>query len=236
MTPPRARSEGWPGIDMNELSLSAAGAIARWEPGAAIGRVQSSRAWALIDMGDDALAAIEARALGTALPAALADCEAGLAPCPAATVNKRLGALLTLTAGVGMQEGDRTEWLVAAIDALKGVPLDLLDRGVRAARPIADHPSKIVPLILAEIKGPWRERLQRRGRVRKLAALADAPREDPSPIAQHRVAPAEVDKLNGLMRQFGLATRYRPDGGQFQLAPGDPDPAPAHETALTDAP
>lgn len=58
---------------------------------------------------------------------------------------------LSLTSGVGMKAEDQRIWLNAAYKALADVPLDLLQRGCAAAMRTADHPSKIVPAIRAEV-------------------------------------------------------------------------------------
>lgn len=58
---------------------------------------------------------------------------------------------LSLTSGVGMKAEDQRIWLNAAYKALADVPLDLLKRGCAAAMRTADHPSKIVPAIRAEV-------------------------------------------------------------------------------------
>lgn len=54
-----------------------------------------------------------------------------------------------------MSEDDRREWLLAAWGTLQGIPADLLARGCQTARETCDHPSKLVPAILAEVKQAW---------------------------------------------------------------------------------
>ena len=61
-----------------------------------------------------------------------------------------VGPCLALCGAVGMGEGDRREWLEAAFLAVGELPIALLERGAKAAMRTADHPSKIVPAIIAE--------------------------------------------------------------------------------------
>lgn len=60
-----------------------------------------------------------------------------------------LTPMLALTGGIGMTEDNRVEWLKAAGMALAHLPADLLKHGAKAAMRTADHPSKIVPTIIA---------------------------------------------------------------------------------------
>jgi len=73
----------------------------------------------------------------------------------AAEVTLSLGACLALVAGSGMGDDARDEWLDVAKETLRGIPLDLLERGCAAARRRADHPSKVVPAIMAEVGDAW---------------------------------------------------------------------------------
>lgn len=61
-----------------------------------------------------------------------------------------------------MNEDGRIEWLRAATETLRGIPHDLLRRGCDAARRKADHPSKIIPAIMAEIGDTWEWRKAQR--------------------------------------------------------------------------
>jgi hypothetical protein len=73
---------------------------------------------------------------------------------PATNIEFRneLTACLVLVAPVGMTEEARGEWLRVAWETLKHLPADLLGIGCRKARETCDHPSKIVPAILAETR------------------------------------------------------------------------------------
>jgi hypothetical protein len=59
---------------------------------------------------------------------------------------------LALVGGVGMQHAARKEWLRSAYIVLGDIPPATLQRAARAAMGVADHPSKIVPAIMAEAK------------------------------------------------------------------------------------
>lgn len=57
-----------------------------------------------------------------------------------------------------MGESEREAWLHAAWLALRHLPDDLIERGAKAAMQTADHPSKILPAIMAEVAGSYRAR------------------------------------------------------------------------------
>lgn len=78
-----------------------------------------------------------------------------LQPATAMEVTLSLGACLALVAGSGMHDDARDEWLDVAKETLRGIPVDLLERGCAAARRRADHPSKVVPTIMAEVGDAW---------------------------------------------------------------------------------
>jgi hypothetical protein len=65
---------------------------------------------------------------------------------------------LQLVAPVGMDEDSQDTWFEAARLALDGIPVGLLQRGAEAAMQKADHPSKVVPAIMAEIAEAWARR------------------------------------------------------------------------------
>jgi hypothetical protein len=113
------------------------------------------------------------------------DFAAALTPC------------LALVGGSGFKGDDRTEWLHAAFMALEGIPADLIRQGARAAMLKADHPSKIVPLIIAEISGDWAMRKRIYANNLNPGPAAEPEREIPD---EER---AEVSKLMaGLVRRL----------------------------------
>ena len=187
--------------ELMRLTPAGGGVMTLADSRAAVSAAIGSQASYLLDQGHTAAAAKALTpALRSSLPVALAAANARLdAADPVAIMNK-LTPALALTAGAGMTGGARTEWLTAAADALKGIPHDLLDRGVRVARSSADHPSKIIPLILAEVKDQWRVRLRERGAVRALSDLAADPPGDNG--SRDRCTPAdarEIMKAHGIV-------------------------------------
>jgi hypothetical protein len=83
-------------------------------------------------------------------------------PCKSSADDARtvfrneLTACLTLAAPVGMNEEARRDWFAVAWDTLKDIPPDDLARAARMARQTCDHPSKIVPAIVAEAESQMR--------------------------------------------------------------------------------
>lgn len=127
-----------------------------------------------------------------------------------------VGPCLALTMGVGMSPGDQDAWLEAAFIALDGIPIGLLRRGVRAAMLNADHPSKIIPAIMAEIGANWTWRREHRPAQpmiegprppRGVQALMDA-RGKP-------MTDAETNALNAHLERIGSPARYYPDGSKL---------------------
>lgn len=112
---------------------------------------------------------------------------------------------LSLTSGVGMKDEDQRVWLNAAYKALDGIPIKLLKRGAAAAMLRADHPSKIVPTIMAEIgeDWAWRKKAVLPSEIR-VAASAQALL---APGGEH-ATPAEIDAI---CKKFSVG-RYAKDG------------------------
>jgi hypothetical protein len=75
-----------------------------------------------------------------------------LAPATSAVFRNELTACLTLVAPAGMTEEARRDWFAVAWATLKHLPPDILAIGCKKARETCDHPSKVVPTILAETK------------------------------------------------------------------------------------
>jgi hypothetical protein len=82
-----------------------------------------------------------------------------------------VGPCLALASGVGMSNADQQVWLEAAYKALAGIPIALLKRGAAAAMARADHPSKIVPAIIAEVRESWEWRKRNQAAPRYQPAL-----------------------------------------------------------------
>lgn len=118
-----------------------------------------------------------------------------LAPASSTEFRDQLTACLVLTAPVGMTEDAKAEWLAVAWQTLKHLPGDLLSAGCLHARKTADHPSKIVPAIVAYAE----PRLASRKRTERECAPSDAPRL----AAPSYVTPAEASEI---LKEFGLKT------------------------------
>lgn len=87
----------------------------------------------------------------------------------------------------------------AAFASLRHLPIDLIEKGAKAAQMTADHPAKIVPAIIAATKDDlaWRQRMNAgRPQAEQTAAL-------PAP-GDERCTPAEIDAI---CKQFAVG-RY----------------------------
>lgn len=147
------------------------------------------------------------------------------APASAESFRNELTACLALVVPVGMTEEGRREWLLAAWEAVGHLPEDLLTPAAKKARQQADHPSKIVPIIIAEAEAIREERAKRAAfdsnnpdpsrllagprPPRSIAALMDA-RGKP-------MSDEETGRLNEHLANMGSPARYSPDGSkEFQ--------------------
>jgi hypothetical protein len=127
---------------------------------------------------------------------ALREIQSDLRPASRAEFAAALLPGLALVSPTGMTEADRQEWLKAAWIALDGIPLDLLKIGCIGAR-YSDHPAKIVPAILREVEGMWKQRKASRSDI--LAAITKM--ETPPLPTEERCTPeqaAEIIKRAGL--------------------------------------
>jgi hypothetical protein len=147
--------------------------------------------------------------LPAALEVRLADIH-DLQPVSRGEFFSEIAPCLTLAAGVGMSQPDQDAWFEAAFIALAGIPIGLLRRGVKAAMLKADHPSKIIPTISAEIEDSWN---WRRANPEAYAAPEPAP---PERQIEAPMTPAEIEEFNAIMARIGASTRYRPDGSRYQ--------------------
>lgn len=141
---------------------------------AALRLVRSSPAW--VEDDDDEARRCLAPNIVAALPAAIAEAEMYLVPTSRELMVKGLTSALTLVAGVGMGEGERKTWLAAAAVTLRELPEDLFRRGIDAARRSCDHPAKVVPAVLAEVRVELDRRKRALGRARYLLDLKNRPR------------------------------------------------------------
>lgn len=114
-----------------------------------------------------------------------------LAPADNAQFRNELTACLALTVPVGMTEEARREWLAVAWATLKHLPADLLASGCEEARRKADHPAKIVPIIIASTS----DRL----RSRRDNLATDAPR-----LAAPKPDYVTADQAAEILAEYGL--------------------------------
>lgn len=98
-----------------------------------------------------------------------------------------LSACLSLVRPVGMTEGETIDWLEVAADTLSHLPVDLVERGARAARTTCTHHGQIVPAIIAETKQAMEWRSTPKPRALRLVApvpKVEGPLPDPATLSQ----------------------------------------------------
>lgn len=81
-----------------------------------------------------------------------------LQPASLDCFNLELLACLTLCAPAGMDQDLRLEWVKVARETIGDLPEDLLKAGCTEARKHADHPAKIVPIIMKTVEGSMKIR------------------------------------------------------------------------------
>ncbi len=149
-------------------------------------------------------------------------------PASAEIFRNELTACLALVAPVGMTEEARGEWFAVAWETLSHLPADILQDGCRKARQTCDHPSKIVPAIVAAtedwvairsapvhfqqplIAGP--------ALPRSIGALMDA--------RGRAMTDEETERLNANLERLESPMRYRPDGSKYGANPLKTNPTP----------
>jgi len=127
-----------------------------------------------------------------------------LTPVDRAEFAAEIAPALTLVAPSGMGQEERTTWLRAAHLALDGIPIALLQRGVREAMKTADHPAKLVPAIRAAVDADWQWR-------RMNATSSSRPIPLPAPIETDEQR-TEREEVAQLMR--GLRLRLEAKVGE----------------------
>lgn len=140
---------------------------------------------------------------------------AWLAPATPPEIPAILAPCLTIAAPSGMSLEDRGEWFMAAAGFLDTIPASLLREA--AKRTAVDHPSKIVPAILAYAKderSSWEWRNRPQTKAPQLTVVPTAEPELP-PMTQ-----ADVDKLPDSLINIGLAC-----GAIVRDSHGKPKPA-----------
>jgi hypothetical protein len=115
-----------------------------------------------------------------------------LRPADKFAFAETLTPCLALVGGAAWRQEDRKEWLRAAAGTLEGIPVDLLRRGAKHAQMLADHPSKIVPLILDCVRQSWDNR------KRNFASRSEPPAER---IEAQYVTPAQAASI---LKEYGI--------------------------------
>lgn len=130
--------------------------------------------------------------------------------------RNELTACLTLVAPVGMTEEAKRDWLAVAWNTLQHIPADILASGAAKARMLCDHPSKIVPTIVAETA----EQMRWRREAREESCL-----QLPAPPPDY-CTPEEAAEI---LRSVGLKSHFPSHrsgaGAQVDRSPegGDPE-------------
>lgn len=136
------------------------------------------------------------------MPNALAAARQQLATPDIEDLISALVPMLALIGAAGMNAGDREEWLVAAADALRGIPTDIFRRCLASARISVDHPAKLVSFVLREADTEWARRRRNVDRLEWLSRLSTRP-PAPEPLA----TPDEVAEI---LERYGLKSKVQP--------------------------
>lgn len=146
-----------------------------------------------------------------ALASLSSDPLTNLTPATSLEFRRELTACLALVGAVGMDEAGRKEWLTVAWGTLKDMPSDLLERGCAHARLVCDHPSKLVPAIMEEVRKTWEWRKQA-SHPHPSAPQIEAPKPENRPHEKL----SDSEEVNALLVRVGAVTRYRPDGTRYE--------------------
>lgn len=141
-----------------------------------------------------------------------------LAPATDEVFRNELTACLALVVPAGMTEESRRDWLAVAWGTLKHLPADLLRAGCDEARKTCDHPSKLVPAIVAYAEPLLR---QRQRFEREYAPVETASLPPPGKHIMERdrktFGPNEWAELSQHLECMGSNVRYRSDGTRFEV-------------------
>ena len=138
------------------------------------------------------------------LAPAMSEVDNSLYPAHRDVILKGLGTALALVVPSGFSEQDRKLWLAVALETLKDIPLDLLQRGVIHARRVADHPAKIVPAIVQEVEVEWNRRRHAKAEIERLLALAAAPAAEQPKLTAPPLTADEIRRMGPDLRRIGL--------------------------------
>lgn len=123
-----------------------------------------------------------------------------LRPASNDTFRRELSKCLTACASANMDAATRREWLITVRSDLDGVPEDLLIRGCKAARAVADHPSKVLPAIWREIDEPW---AARRRHARSISKTVSPPASVTPPEPEY----CTPEQAAEILREHGFRPR-----------------------------
>jgi hypothetical protein len=130
--------------------------------------------------------------------------------------RNELTACLALVAPAGMTEESRRDWLTVAWETLNHIPPNILQAGAAAARRLCDHPSKIVPTIIAETAEAIR---WQREHPPQLQIAGPRPKKHVMERRGEPMSEEETAELNRILENLGATARYRPDGSRYMLTP-----------------
>jgi hypothetical protein len=88
---------------------------------------------------------------------------------------------------------------------LSHLPSDLLERGCMKARETADHPAKIVPIIMREVDDDyqWRKRMQSSGPSKSYSAALTA-----TPVEEKKDY-CTPEQAKSILQELGIKTNWR---------------------------
>jgi hypothetical protein len=149
-------------------------------------------------------------------PMASAQPQEPQSPCSETPANNelfrdQLTACLALVAPAGMTEEARRDWLAVAWGTLRHLPADLLAAGCAEARKVADHPSKIVPIIVAYAE-PRLDSRKRFEREYPSQVCLPPPPKHVMERDRSKFGPNDWRELNQHLERMGSAVRYTEDG------------------------
>jgi hypothetical protein len=114
-----------------------------------------------------------------------------------------------------MTEEAKRDWLAVAWGTLNHLPRDLLSSGCKKARLTCDHPSKIVPTIVAETEEWMRFRREREADHVRLSG--PQPKKHIADRDRSQFTADDWAELNEYLERMESAVRYRPDGSRYMV-------------------
>ncbi|MGT2515636.1 hypothetical protein ACVOMT_16630 [Sphingomonas panni] len=167
---------------------------------------------------------------GAELATIAANMQTALQP---ATHERRTKRLTRMGLAFGHErDADRAKmWLEETARLLADLPDDILGHAIDSAVKASERGFlPAVGQIRAFADPMLRDRREQAGRLAAMVAMASRPAGPtlpaPAPADDGPACdPADVARMNKVMRRLGCRTRYRADGTDYQLAADDADPA-----------